>query len=171
VPIRDRGHPHERHAGPVPQAYSAIAPWTAARATPIWIQRRAHEFSIVSGLTGNFTNPHTGYTNGIDWHTDWAASQFVTKQLQLGAVGYFYQQITPDSGAAPILGAFASRVAGIGPQVGYLFPVGNMQGYVNLKAYWEFAAQNRPEGWNAWVTFSLSPAAPTATSPSPVVTK
>jgi len=29
-----------------------------------------------------------------------------------------------------------------------------MQGYFNLKGYWEFAAENRPDGWNAWVTFS-----------------
>ena len=34
-----------------------------------------------------------------------------------------------------------------------------MQGYLNLKGYYEFAAENRPEGWNAWVTFSISPAA------------
>jgi hypothetical protein len=128
-----------------------------------------HEFSIVSGLTGNFTNPHTGYTNGIDWHTDWGASQFVTKQLQIGAVGYFFQQVTPDQGAAPILGNFESRVAAIGPQIGYIIPLGKLQGYVNLKGYWEFAAQNRPEGWNAWLTFSLS-SAPSA-SPPPMVTK
>jgi hypothetical protein len=85
--------------------------------------------------------------------------------LHVGVVGYFYEQITPDQGAAPILGAFESRVAGVGPQVGYLFPVGGLQGYVNLKAYWEFAAQNRPEGWNAWVTFALSPTAPAAAPP------
>jgi hypothetical protein len=133
--------------------------------------KQGHEFSVVTGFTGNFTNPHTGYTNGIDWHTDWGASQFVTKQLQLGAVGYLYQQITPDLGAAPILGNFEARVAGVGPQVGYLFPVGNLQGYVNLKAYWEFAAQNRPEGWNAWLTFSLSPQAPEAAAHTAMVTK
>jgi hypothetical protein len=127
--------------------------------------KNGHEFSIVSGLTGNFTNPHTGYTNGMDWHTDWGASHFVTKQLQIGAVGYFFQQITPDQGAAPILGNFESRVAGIGPQIGYIIPLGKLQGYVNLKGYWEFAAQNRPEGWNAWLTFSLS-AAPSASPPT-----
>ena len=38
--------------------------------------------------------------------------------------------------------------AGIGPQFGYFFPAGRMQGYVNLKGYYEFAAENRPEGWN-----------------------
>jgi hypothetical protein len=129
-----------------------------------------HEFSIVSGLTGNFTNQQTDYTNGIDWHTDWAASQFLSKQVMVGIVGYFYQQITPDIGAAPILGAFESRVIGLGPQMGYFFPVGQLQGYINLKAYWEFAAQNRPEGWNTWLTFSLSPSA-AASAPKALVVK
>jgi hypothetical protein len=27
-----------------------------------------------------------------------------------------------------------------------------MQGYFNIKAYGEFAAENRPAGWNAWLT-------------------
>ena len=31
------------------------------------------------------------------------------------------------------------------------------QGYFNLKGYREFAAENRPDGWNAWATFSPSP--------------
>jgi hypothetical protein len=35
-----------------------------------------------------------------------------------------------------------------------------MQGYLNLKGYKEFDAANRPKGWNAWLTFSISPAAP-----------
>jgi hypothetical protein len=62
---------------------------------------------------------------------------------------------------------FESRVIGVGPQVGFIFPVGNMQGYLNLKAYGEFDNANRPDGWNAWVTFVLSPAAPPAATPSP----
>jgi hypothetical protein len=40
---------------------------------------------------------------------------------------------------------------------------------MNLKGDREFAAQNRPEGWNAWLTFSLS-SAPSA-SPPPAVAK
>ena len=43
--------------------------------------KAGHEFSVVSGLTYNLLNPSTGYQNGIDWHVDWGASQFVTKQL------------------------------------------------------------------------------------------
>jgi hypothetical protein len=35
-----------------------------------------------------------------------------------------------------------------------------MQGYINIKGFKEFAAQNRPEGWNTWLTFAISPVAP-----------
>jgi hypothetical protein len=121
------------------------------------------EFSVVSGLTYNFKNTDTQYQNGVDFHFDWGMSQFLTKQAFFGLVGYGYQQINDDSGANPILGGFRSRVFGIGPQFGYLFPVGDMQGYVNVKAYGEFAAENRPAGWNAWLTFSISPMAPAST--------
>jgi hypothetical protein len=131
--------------------------------------KTGHEFSIVSGFTYNLINPSTNYQNGIDWHADWGGSQFLTQQLMIGAVGYFYQQITADRGCHPMLCPFESRVIGIGPQIGYLFPVGNMQGYLNLKAYGEFAAQDRPSGFDVWLIFSLSPAAPSAARP--VVTK
>ena len=57
-----------------------------------------------------------------------------------------------DNGAGAVLGDFKSRIAGIGPQIGYFFPVGKRKSYVNVKGYHEFNARNRPEGWNAWVT-------------------
>jgi hypothetical protein len=98
-----------------------------------------HEFSAVIGATYNLINPATQYKNGIDGHLDWGASQFLSVSLQVGAVGYVYDRLTGDSGP------FESRVIGIGPQSGYLFPVAGMQGYVNLKAYGEFDAC-RPAG-------------------------
>jgi hypothetical protein len=122
-----------------------------------------HEFSAVAGFTYNFKNHDTNYQNGIDFHVDWGASQFLSKQVFIGLVGYAYQQVTDDFGQHPILGGFRSRVFGIGPQIGYLFPIGDMQGYLNLKGYGEFAAENRPAGWNTWLTFSISPMAPTST--------
>jgi len=39
------------------------------------------------------------------------------------------------------------------------------EGYLNIKGYKEFAAQDRPDGWNTWVTFTISPAAPTPSAP------
>jgi hypothetical protein len=130
------------------------------------------EFSAVAGLTYNLENPSTNYQNGVDFHLDWGASQFLSKQIFIGPVGYFYDQLSCDSGSGDRVGCFESRVVGIGPQIGYLFPIGNMQGYLNLKAYGEFDAASRPSGWNAWLTFSISPNAPTPATPSrPMITK
>jgi hypothetical protein len=119
-----------------------------------------YEFSTVAGLTYNFENSDTRYRSGVDFHADWAASKFLTKQLFAGLVGYGYQQVSCDGGPGDRLGCFKSRVVGIGPQLGYLFPVGDMQGYVNAKAYGEFDAKNRPDGFNVWLTFAVAPAAP-----------
>ena len=119
-----------------------------------------HEFSATLGFTYNFENVHTDYQNGIDMHLDLGASQFLTKQLQVGLVGYWYNQLSCDSGAGDRVGCFESRVAGIGPQIGYIIPISNeYQGYINLKGYKEFAAEHRPDGWNVWLTFAISPAA------------
>jgi hypothetical protein len=122
-----------------------------------------HTFSGVAGFTYNFKNPDTQVQSGVDFHFDWSAAQFLSKQVFVGLVGYAYQQISDDTGGSPILGGFRSRVLGVGPQIGYLFPVGDMQGYLNFKAYGEFDAANRPAGWNTWLTFSISPMAPTST--------
>ena len=115
------------------------------------------EFSAVFGLTYNFINPDTQYRSGIDARLDWAFSPYVSDKLHIGAVGYFYNQLSGDSGAGAALGEFKSRVAAIGPQVGFFLPLGDRQGYLNLRAYYEFAAHNRLEGWNAFVTFSIEP--------------
>lgn len=120
------------------------------------------EASATLGITYNFENNDTDYQNGVDMHIDWGVAQFLNEQFFVGAAGYYFQQITGDSGSGATLGDFKSRVAGIGPQVGYLFPVGDkMQGALSVKAYWEFAAENRPEGWNVWAGVALSPKAPT----------
>jgi hypothetical protein len=129
------------------------------------------EFSAVLGFTYNFLNQSTKYQNGVDMHLDWATSKFITKQWQIGLVGYVYDQLSCDSGSGDRLGCFESRVIGVGPQIGYVIPLGDLQGYVNLKGYKEFDAAHRPEGWNVWLTFVVSPAAPTSSPPKPRITK
>jgi hypothetical protein len=127
-----------------------------------------HEFSAVLGFTYNFENTDTQYQNGVDMHLDWGASKFLTKEWQVGLVGYVYQQITCDSGAGDRVGCFKSRVLGVGPQIGHIFQVGeHHQGYLNLKGYKEFEASHRPEGWNVWLTLVISPAAPTTHTAAP----
>jgi hypothetical protein len=113
------------------------------------------EFSSVLGATYNWMNNQTNYKNGIDSHLDWSVSQFLSQNWQVGIAGYGYYQLTADSGSGNRVGAFKSQVAAIGPQIGYLFNIGKKQAYVNLRAYKEFWAQNRVEGYAMISTISI----------------
>jgi hypothetical protein len=130
-----------------------------------------HEFSVTSGLTYNFINPSTQYQNGIDAHIDWGASQFLTKQFMIGTVGYVYQQLSCDSGSGDKVGCFESRVLGIGPQIGFIFPIdtpfGIKQAYLNIRAYAELEHQNRAQGGDVWLSLTISPPAPTPPPAAP----
>jgi hypothetical protein len=117
---------------------------------------KGHELSAVLGFTYNFMNPSTAYQSGIDMHLELSASQYVTERLSLGVVGYLYNQITGDSGPGARLGPFMSRVAGAGPQAAYDFSLGKREASLSVRGYYEFAGQNRPEGWNIWLTFVVS---------------
>jgi hypothetical protein len=44
-------------------------------------KKTGHRFSIVGGITYNDPDPDLQYQNGIDAHLDWAALQFVTKDI------------------------------------------------------------------------------------------
>ena len=113
------------------------------------------EFSGVLGATYNWMNTQTNYQNGIDSHLDWSVSQFVSQNWQVGIAGYGYYQLTADSGSGNKVGAFKSRIAAVGPQIGYLFNLGKNQAYINLRVYKEFWAQNRVEGYATIATISI----------------
>jgi hypothetical protein len=63
-----------------------------------------HELSAVAGFSYSGMNDALQYHNGIDFHLDWAISQFVSKSVHVGLTGYVYQQVTGDSGAGAKLG-------------------------------------------------------------------
>jgi hypothetical protein len=90
-------------------------------------QQAGLEFSALAGLTYNYINPYTNYQNGLDFHVDWGASLFLTKQLLIGTVGYLYDQVTGDSGSGDHVGPFMSRVVGVGPQIGIFFRSGTIR--------------------------------------------
>jgi hypothetical protein len=104
------------------------------------------EFSATLGFTQNFRNVSTDYTNGADAHLDLGASKFLTKNMFVGVVGYYYQQLTADQGQIASLGPNESRTRGAGPQIGYNFTVGDMPISANLRGYTEFGSFRRLTG-------------------------
>jgi hypothetical protein len=113
------------------------------------------EYSGVLGATYNLMNNQTNYQNGVDSHFDWDLSHFLSEHWQVGIAGYVYYQLTADSGSGDLVGAFKSRVAAAGPEVGYAFNVNNKPAYANLRFYKEFWAQNRVQGYATIATISI----------------
>ena len=66
-------------------------------------EAKGHEFSAVLGFTYSFMNQNTAYQTGIDMHLDLSASQYLNDNFYAGVAGYFYNQITGDSGPGAVL--------------------------------------------------------------------
>jgi hypothetical protein len=134
--------------------------------------KTGHELSVVGGFTYSLPNPDLQYQNGIDFHLDWGASQFVSKNVQVGLVGYYFQQLTDDSGPGAKLGGFRGQAVGLGPQIGFIIPLSkDYQGYLNVKGYKDLETENRAKTWSTWVTFAISPAPPESASSKPMIRK
>jgi hypothetical protein len=69
---------------------------------------------------------------------------------QIGSAGFAAENLSTGLKAYLRSGGIAAALLGL---------CFSNQGYINLKGYKEFAAENRPNGWNVWLTFVISPAA------------
>ncbi|MFO1089589.1 MAG: transporter [Hyphomicrobiales bacterium] len=124
-----------------------------------------HEFSVTTGITYNFENAQTDYQSGVDFHLDWGASQFLSKTTSVGVAGYFYTQFSADTWdnsttlgqlRDKVLGDdFRSQVASIGLQGAHIFLIDNIPVYTTARGYYEFWAEDRPQGWSAYLQASI----------------
>ncbi|MCS0503333.1 SphA family protein [Ancylobacter mangrovi] len=113
------------------------------------------ELSTAAGFTFNGTNDVTDYTTGTEFHVEWSATKALTKQLSVGLVGYYYDQVTGDSGAGARLGDFKGEVTALGGTIAYNFELGQTPVSTRLKVYREFDAVNRLEGTSAFITVAF----------------
>jgi hypothetical protein len=113
------------------------------------------DLSTAAGFTFNQANTATDYKTGDEFHLEWAATKYLSKQFTIGLVGYYYQQFTPDTGTGAVLGAFEGRVAAVGGSIGYTFEAGKLPISTRLKVYREFDAVNHLEGTAGFLTVSM----------------
>jgi hypothetical protein len=103
------------------------------------------EVSLAPGIMFNTENPDTDYRTGAEFHLDFTATQFVSESFAVGLRGYWYKQISGDSGAGAVLGDFKSESVGLG--LGFLWtpPVGD--GRLSIAGKWmhDVYADNRFE--------------------------
>lgn len=113
------------------------------------------ELSAMAGFTYNWKNPATDYKTGTEFHVEYAAVQNFSKRFALGINGYFYDQVTGDSGSGARLGSFEGRVAAIGPVMNVNFQVGKIPVSTSLKYFREFDVENRLEGDAGYLTLTM----------------
>lgn len=112
------------------------------------------DLSGVLGVTFNAENPATDYRTGNEFHFEWAAVKHVTPQFDAGLIGYYYDQLSGDSGDGASR-PFKGRAASIGATIGWNFKVGETPVSARLKYFHEFGVKNRAEGDAVFLTISM----------------
>jgi hypothetical protein len=105
------------------------------------------ELSGAAGFTFNGENLDTGYQTGTEFHAEFAAMLVASHTFSIGVNGYWYDQITGDSGGPAVLGGFEGQVFGIGPAINWtILTASGVPIVTSFRYFREFEAVNRLEG-------------------------
>lgn len=120
-----------------------------------WVSSKiGTEVTVFTGLDFNTENQDTDYRSGTSWHVDGTIAQHLPLLggfLGVGANGFYYQQITGDSGSGATLGDFKGMTAGVGPVVNYVRKIGGHDFFIEAKWLPELAVEKRTSGDFVWV--------------------
>ena len=115
------------------------------------------EVTLFAGMDFNTENTPTDYQTGIEFHLDGTVAQHLPLFggfAGVGANGFYYQQITGDSGSGAVLGSFEGRTVGVGPVLSYVHKIRKTSLAAELKWLPELDVQNRMKG--DWIWFKLA---------------
>ncbi|QFU76860.1 hypothetical protein EY643_15045 [Halioglobus maricola] len=111
--------------------------------------KSGREFSAFLGATFNEENDKTDYESGTQAHLEVTASQHFPLWGGLGGAGltgFWYKQITGDSGDGANYGDFKAKSLGIGPVVSWVGDVAGVSTVASFKWLHESGVERRPEG-------------------------
>lgn len=113
-------------------------------------QSNGREASIFLGVDFNEENSATNYKSGSQAHIEYTLAQHLPLWggiAGFGITGFWYKQISADSGEGAKLGEFKARANGLGPVISFNKKVGNKHSLIGeFKWLHEFSNSNRPEG-------------------------
>jgi hypothetical protein len=119
-------------------------------------EETGQDYSINIGYNYNTENPDTDYQTGQELHIDYMINQFLSESWAIGIQGFYYKQLTGDSGDGAILGDFKAEAAGIGPAILWNTKVANQEVSFIVKWLHEYHAENRLEGDHIFISFAMS---------------
>jgi hypothetical protein len=115
------------------------------------------EFSAEPGLMFNTENSDTDYKTGTEFHLDFVANQFLSERFAFGLRGYYYRQVTGDSGTGARLGDFKSEAFGLGPGIFWTPRIGKGRFVVIAKWMHDLTSTNRLEADYYQIGIALTP--------------
>jgi hypothetical protein len=111
------------------------------------------EVSLYTGVDFNTVNQDMAYTSGTSLHLDLTVAQHLPLFggfIGVGANGFYYQQLTGDSGSDALLGDFKGKTVGVGPVLSYVRQVGKSQLLAEVKWLPELDVDKRMKGDYVW---------------------
>lgn len=129
-----------------------------------WLNpKRGHEVSFVTGVVFNTENSATDYQTGTEFHFDFNVAQHFSKRFAAGVLGYWYHQLTDDTGPLvdranalfPGVGGFRGEAFGLGLGVTYTATIGCKDVTFILKAIEDLHVKNRFDNTTFMLSFAL----------------
>jgi hypothetical protein len=117
-------------------------------------QKNGFEASVYVGMDFNTENEATSYQSGSQFHLDGTLAQHFKLLGGLGGIGvtgFWYDQLTGDSGAGATFGDFKAQTAGLGPVLSYVCKVGGKDLITEIKWLHEVETRYRLEGDFVWL--------------------
>lgn len=121
--------------------------------------RYGFELTAFAGFDFNTENSATDYRTGDQFYLDGTIAQHLPLFggfVGAGANGFFYQQITGDSGSGARLGGFEGMTSGIGPELSYAYQIGDADLAGEAKWLPEIGTSNRLNGYTVWFKLAIS---------------
>ena len=113
------------------------------------------EISAAAGYIYNTENDDTNYQTGQEFHLDHMLNQFFSDTFAVGLHGYYYKQITGDSGSGTFLGDFKGEAAGIGPAIMWMPKIKDRDIMISAKWLHDYYTDNRLEGDHFWLNLTM----------------
>jgi len=116
------------------------------------------ELSVFAGFDLSTKNDQTDYQSGDVLHLDATVAQHLPLLggfAGVGANGFYYQQITGDSGSGASLGDFEGRTVGVGPVLSYARKLGKTDLVAEVKWLPELSVEKRLKGDTVWFKLAL----------------
>lgn len=116
------------------------------------------EVSAFAAMDFSTRNDDTDYQTGDRFHLDLTVAEHLPLLggfVGVGASGFYYQQVSGDSGSGATLGDFEGRTVGVGPVISYIRKLGKTDFAAEIKWLPELDVEHRTQGDYIWVKVGM----------------